>query len=512
MKNFLTSLIFSFGCLLMHAQQTRFIYLQTENKQPFFVKLNNKVLNSSPLGYLIIPQLQDSLYSLLIGFPNSDNEQEFNCAINKKDIGFMIKATGEKQWQLMNLQTYNVIIPGDVITKTVINYEKSTDPFSIMLANAVHDSTILRKDIVKEIVPEKSVDQNQKDSSIHIVSANDIVILKPDTVLIIDSVKKNITIETTTDKPIQKDSSIVIPSANEVTIVKADSTATNNSINKKDIVTITQTEKPAELIQKDTTQIIAASDVAINKSRKKKKSRKNYNALQDSVTVQKEIVKEIIPEKIDEKKDTTQNGIINADVALVKSDIKRKLKKNSKEGMEMIYVDDDGNTKDTIRILIPSDKKQKQDEEITEPVVSVPVISQSDKPNNTEKNKVEGKISTDEIEIIKEANNDIVKSTMINSDCKNFATDDDFLKIRKRMVAQYNDEDMIKVAKKVFKNKCFATEQIKNLSALFLKDDGKYRFFDAAYPFVSDSDIYYTLEKQLSDNYYITRFRAMIHK
>ena len=101
---------------------------------------------------------------------------------------------------------------------------------------------------------------------------------------------------------------------------------------------------------------------------------------------------------------------------------------------------------------------------------------------------------------------------MINSDCKSFATDDDYLKIMKKMVAENNDEDMIRAARKIFKDKCFTTEQIKNLSVLFLKDEGKYMFFDAAYPFVSDSDLYATLEKQLSDNYYITRFRAMIHK
>lgn len=80
------------------------------------------------------------------------------------------------------------------------------------------------------------------------------------------------------------------------------------------------------------------------------------------------------------------------------------------------------------------------------------------------------------------------------------------------MVAENSDEDMIKAARKIFKTKCFTTEQIKNLSLLFLKDESKYMFFDIAYPFVSDSDVYSTLEKQLSDAYYITRFRAMIHK
>ena len=37
-------------------------------------------------------------------------------------------------------------------------------------------------------------------------------------------------------------------------------------------------------------------------------------------------------------------------------------------------------------------------------------------------------------------------------------------------------------------------------------------FFDAAYPFTSDSDQYNSLKSQLSDEYYINRFKAMIHK
>jgi hypothetical protein len=102
------------------------------------------------------------------------------------------------------------------------------------------------------------------------------------------------------------------------------------------------------------------------------------------------------------------------------------------------------------------------------------------------------------------------KPVMINSDCKATATEDDFLKLRKKMAAENNDDDMITVAKKVFKSKCFTTDQIKNLSVLFLKDDGKYKFFDAAYPFTSDSYNFSSLETQLTDNYFISRFKVMI--
>ncbi len=558
MKFFTLSLLFLLlFCTLSFAQQNRFIYLQTENKQPFFVKLDNKVLNSYPLGYLIIPKLDDGLYSLVIGFPESNYEQEFNCSIKNKDVGFIIKNVGEKQWQLLNLQTMNVIIPGDVITKQAITYEKETDSFSTMLANAVHDSTILRKDVAKEIFTKKSNDQNQKDTANTIASNSDVAISKPDNTLMSDSGKKDIAKETLPEKPNvqnQKDTVNTISPNTDVAISKPDNTLMSDS-GKKDIVKETLPEKSNELNQKDTTQsiisnsdvaiskpgnilkndsiiksdvakeivpeksndhiqdtaqtIVSNSDVAVTKSGKKKKSRKYNNALQDSAIAQKQIVKEVIPEKISENKDTAQSMNSNNDVALLRSVIKRKLKKTNKDGIEMIYVDDNGDTKDTIRILIPSDKKKNEEIKTTEPVVSAPTIQQDDKPKE---NKAEYKISEQEKEIIKEANKEVLKPAMINSDCKNFATDENFLKIRKKMVDENNDEDMIRAARKIFKTKCFTTEQIKNLSALFLKDEGKYMFFDAAYPFVSDSEMYSTLENQLSDNYYITRFRAMIHK
>lgn len=540
MKNILTSLIFFVSCFLANAQQNRFIYLQTENRQLFFVKLDNKILNSNPLGYLIIPKLDDGLYSLVIGFPESSLEQEFNCSIKNKDVGFIIKNAGEKQWQLLNLQTLNVLMPGDIINKPVINYEKETDPFSTMLANAVHDSTILRKDVAKEIIPEKMIESIAKDSANTTATNNAITNSNHGTTVMSDSNKKDVAILTLPEKPDKispKDSTSSVVLSKDAVIARTDSTLTTD-VGKKDIAKETVPEKSNEQTQKDTANTTAAShEIIINKP--------------DNV----QVVQTLPPPK-NESKDSVLIAKQNNDIALLKSVIKRKLKKTNKEGMEMMYVDDNGYTKDTIRIFIPSDKK-KQDEEIqtetvslVQPTAQIKTTKNEDAKNKTEskvseqpkeivkqtqkesdfsiqptvqpettkddgdKNKIESKIPEQPKEIVKQTQKEpvFINSIMINSDCKNFATEEDFLKLRKKIVAENNDEDMIRVAKKYFKTKCFTTEQIKNLSVLFLKDEGKYMFFDMSYAFVSDSDHYYTLEKQLTDNYYITRFRAMIHK
>ena len=78
------------------------------------------------------------------------------------------------------------------------------------------------------------------------------------------------------------------------------------------------------------------------------------------------------------------------------------------------------------------------------------------------------------------------------------------------MAAADNDDDMISEARKNFKTNCFSVYQIRNLSTLFLNDEGKYKFFDAAYPFSSDPHNFISLQLELKESYYINRFKAMI--
>ena len=78
------------------------------------------------------------------------------------------------------------------------------------------------------------------------------------------------------------------------------------------------------------------------------------------------------------------------------------------------------------------------------------------------------------------------------------------------MAAGSNDNNMIAEASKAFKTKCFSTLQIRNLSALFLNDEYKYKFLDAAFQRVSDAENFASLETVLKDDYYINRFKAML--
>jgi hypothetical protein len=591
MKVFLISLFFLLG-FFARAQQDRFIYLQSENKQSFFVKLNDKTFNSSPLGYVIIPNLQDGLYSLKIGSPQGISEQEFNCSIKNKDVGFVIKNSGENQWQLLNMQSQAVIVPGQVVTKiSKDTLQKETDPFSTMLASAVNDSTILQKDIVKEVVPEKVPDVIQKDSSQVIVAKTEVAITKPvakkkvkktvhpvketvdeqksiptetvinnfnkDTVMVVavqsdtavsravtynDSVKQkdvakqqviaDIDAKPITKEKIKRKTKPVTQSDSEVkgsdrAVAKSDNKAdsitylggdnvlakssTKQKINGKKTVQTsgplitenTEVKTNERPTIKDTAQVVAVGNDISPVPAKLKVKQKKKNDQQDTIMIKKDVINNTDVATVKEPNKAQSPPFINFDnTATPLSIIKRKSKKNTKEGLEMLYVEVDGDTRDTIRVLIPVEKRIREEAkpERRAETSSIPVATptQSEMVNTEQKNK-----------ITKEP---VAKVAMINSDCKSVATDDDFMKMRKKMVAENTDEDMVRAAKKVFKTKCFTTEQIKNLSVLFLKDQGKYMFFDAAYPFAADTELYSTLQSQLTDEYYITRFRAMIHK
>ena len=78
------------------------------------------------------------------------------------------------------------------------------------------------------------------------------------------------------------------------------------------------------------------------------------------------------------------------------------------------------------------------------------------------------------------------------------------------MLSESNLDERIVLARKVFRTKCFTTKQVKALTELFVNDKTRYGFFDAAYPFVSDSENFKALVELLSDDYYINRFKVMV--
>lgn len=182
--------------------------------------------------------------------------------------------------------------------------------------------------------------------------------------------------------------------------------------------------------------------------------------------------------------------------------VKKWSESSTTEGFGLVFIDEyQTGVKDTIRLTIPNPK----------PIVAIVKEEPKKDDNlfldlNKESTKQEEEITKSKPEVSKTSEN----KTVNPNSCSEKASESDFFKLRKKMAGEENNEGMISEAKKVFKSKCFSTVQIKNLSALFLTDEGKYNFFDLSYKHVSDIDSFSTLQSELNDEYYSGRFKAML--
>ena len=103
------------------AQQQHFIYIQSDNKQPFYVKLDSRILSSTSSGYAIIPKLPKANMEMQIGFPKNEFPPQ-NIYLNvQEDAGFSLKNFGEGKWGLFNLQTMQIVYANDKnVDKTLV--------------------------------------------------------------------------------------------------------------------------------------------------------------------------------------------------------------------------------------------------------------------------------------------------------------------------------------------------------------------------------------------------------
>ena len=205
-----------------------------------------------------------------------------------------------------------------------------------------------------------------------------------------------------------------------------------------------------------------------------------------------------------------------------------KLSENiSDTGTQIIYLDKKGMTIDTIAIYLPKEVPQIVTEvvkagvdtvSVTQPERTVPqtkfldieIKNSNDSSANVKKEETKDSVVSIVPEAVNKKENIADVIVISNLKCQNVANKSDFEKLRRKMNSAHNMDDMIAVSKKYFKAKCYTTKQIRGLSDLFLSDEDKYKFFDAAYPYVSDNDKFSSLESLLTDQYYIKRFKAMI--
>lgn len=407
----------------VYAQKNHFIYLQTENRQPFYVRSGERILSSSANGYVVIPKLQEGKYDLYVGFPRNEWPRQKIPVKVSGDAGYLLKNFGAKGWGLYNMQTMEIFMAEAGQANADANTVNQADGFANVLADVVNNPSIKQKKEIKEI---QAPANNQEQKA---VPAEE-------------------------KKPVQ-------PVEVKKEVLPVDEKKTIQPV--QELKTATPENKPAKLIASQLDNI----------------------------------------------------------------------------GRTMVYTDEYRGNTDTIRIFIPYSElgtTGKQSEQVNQDIKNAEPQKQRDTVSlEKEKGVTIEKEEKKEVDVpVKEKDSGTVvlgnidqhvnkadtgnekpatePALSINAVCKETATIDDFMKLRKKMASQKTDENMIITAKKVFVTRCFSTEQVGNLSVLFLSDAGRYGFFDAAYPYISDAAQFGSLISKLSEEYYINRFRAMIRK
>lgn len=110
---FLLLTVLAFGAA--EAQQARYIYIQSENNQPYYVRLNGTTFSSSASGYLLIPQLSSGDYTIQLGFPRTNAEYGFHFQLGQEDRGFSLKLGVDNSWSLFDMVSFNSI-KGSLVT------------------------------------------------------------------------------------------------------------------------------------------------------------------------------------------------------------------------------------------------------------------------------------------------------------------------------------------------------------------------------------------------------------
>jgi hypothetical protein len=444
----------------MRAQHYHFMYIQSDQQQPFYVKLGNEPLSSSAEGFLILPRLKDSAYEMVIGFPAKKfPEYRFRFAGFKKDRGMALKNFGEKGWGLFDYQTTEILI-GEVIpekreAQSAKPVPLTSDAFTLVLASVIDDPGLLATPLV------------------------------------------------------------YMPAADPASLVAAKSKTAESA---------PPTLAKAKPVENTPTTIVQSKPIALPAA----------DALLTPLTAAKKEDSVAAPVML-AKSDPAVTKIPPAEAATGKPAeaprIVQLLKRQSTEGMFISYVDrQGGGTADTISVLIPLSANENDSimatERTAEPSGDIPNLLRTDsvaQATNTNTPGISGDTLVQSVQPVSvgiplatnvnpPAAEDVASVRPNRANCVRMAAEKDLGAVRKKMVGIRDEDEMVAVALKDFKARCYTTEQVKAICFVFTRDEGRYKLIDAAYPYVYDPARFGDLESLLSDKYFIHRFKALIRE
>ncbi len=443
--------IFSLGLIIFCAlqsiaQEKHFILIQSENKQLFNATLNGKVYSTNSSGYVIIPKVLDGEYSIVIGFAENNFPDQ------------VFKCVVDKKDAGFTLQNFG--------EKGWALFNLQTLAVTTATVGSAASQTTASQPAAK--AEDEPISFNRKDNP---------VAAKP--------------VDTVVQKPVVK--------TEEVISAISDTTTLNVNVNKGDEVSAAK-DSVVEIHAAKDSGVVISSTSAITKMTEYKTNEVVTMLYSDPNGAKIDTIQVTIP--LSNDSDLTKNDTAKtfAEDSVVAARIEQL--NSRKDDVKFIEIDMNVHAADSAKNNAGSEIKTaaKNIDTTTDKSVERDIV----KVEKTE--PIEAKVLA--VDTVSESKP--VPAKLSTELCKNVANEEDYSKLRRKMSLENSDEKMIREAKKIFKEKCFTTHQVRGLSTLFLSDEGRFHFFTAAFSFVSDPATYPSLQSEFIDPFYINRFKSIV--
>jgi len=484
-------LLFLFSLLSTETRaQRHYVYVQAEDRKPFYVRSGADLHSSSPTGYVIIPRLADSTYNWEIGFPGSEGLfLTFTVRLNHRDHGYLLRheAGAATLWDMNGGEELRGTVSEARKPLQNVDTRPSTgDAFTNSLALAIGDPQLTRTELVK--TEERLPDVRKEDT-------------KPVAV----------TTAAALDAPRTTNGGKVVP-AHPVAIDSAKIARTEPAATKPEPSLVEGKSPPVEPPPSGVANTIktGAEGQNVNSA-----SARDTSATRVAVT---SLTRDTSTSNALER---VPSGEVPSPPWVGRSRQISNL--TGQNGWELIYVDGPGFGKeDTVKVWIPRDEpepfgnlsvlndtaKSAIAEDLSAAIIKTPASSEVPRTSPVD-------MPEDSSQIVKadtvrsETAGKAIDAGRERTDCKSMATQKDVDGLRKKMAAMTDEDAQVALALKAFKGKCHTTAQVRDICFVFVRNEGKYKLMDAAYPHVYDPGHFMELEPLLTDPYFIHRFHAL---
>lgn len=421
------------------AQERHFLYLQSEHQQAFYIKTGGKVYSSSDAGFVIIPQLTAGNFTFTLGFPkNKWAAQNYQLEIGGRDLGFQLKKIDDSNWALYDLQTKELL---SALAQPVSNAPYVTlinDEFTNVLAEVSNTPSI-----------------KEKKWEANVTTTSDSVKVKLNT-------SENIPTKANTD--IGTNVAAIPPKIPET----ADSLVTSAVV-----ATEQQQSNTATAL---TNEIEKTLDTQSDSGRVLK-----FIVTAEGRSEEVDVLIPIVPEQPKEKEQSKVDTVASV-----------------QEVKELIVPESPSTA-------IQSDTSKTVQQSVVQPVMVEQVTPTADtvsaKPEVNNVLASQDIVKVDTIKIKQEEPNlssavvsEAAAVTGLDVGCI-MAEEKDWMAIRRVMVIEEKEENMLAVAVEKMGDKCYTAEQIGHLAPLFIIEENRFVFIEKSYEKCSDKGNYSKLRQ-----------------